>query len=51
MNLYADAVSLALEKDMIEDAKELASKPDGSTPESQDLRKKLWLQVNAFISS
>jgi len=45
MGLYSDAVSLALEKNMIEEAKDLASKPEGSTPEVEELKKKLWLQI------
>ena len=45
MGLYSDAVSLALEKNMIKQAKELASKPEGTTQEADDLRKKLWMQV------
>ena len=45
MGLYSDAVSLALDNNMIEDAKDLASKPEGSSQEVEDLKKKLWLQV------
>jgi len=45
MGLYADAITLALERNMIAEAKALAAKPEGSTTEAEDLRKNLWLQI------
>ena len=45
MGLYSNAVDLALNNNMIDEAKEIASKPQGETFEVIDLKKKLWLQI------
>lgn len=44
MGLYTEAVTLALDNNNIEIAKSYANKP-----ENDDLKKKLWLQVNLHI--
>ena len=45
MGLYGEAVKLALEHGMLEKAKEYANKPDDNSPDSEDLKKRLWLEV------
>ncbi len=45
MGLYSNAVDLALNNNMIDEAKDIASKPQGETFEVIDLKKKLWLQI------
>lgn len=45
MGLYSNAVDLALNNNMIEEAKDIALKPEGETDEVLHLKKKLWLQI------
>jgi len=45
MGRYDEAVRLALEKENIEYAKQIASRLDDDIPDVADMRKKVWTQV------
>jgi hypothetical protein len=49
MGLYSEAVKLALDNRMIQEAKDYANKPDENNSDSEDLKKKLWLEIAKYM--